>query len=169
MKACCFTGYRPEKSPFQYDNSDPAFLLFSERLKTAIQSALDDGYDTFYCGGAKGFDLFAAETLLSFRNMYKFSLIMALPYRKQSATYPENWKIKYFAALLAADETVVLSEEYHSRCFDERNRYMVDRSGLVIAFCDGKRGGTLNTIRYARKNGKTVCNIADNMQNYSLL
>ena len=30
-----------------------------------------------------------------------------------------------------------------------RNRYMVDRSSVLVACYDGKPGGTWNTIRYA--------------------
>ena len=169
MKGCCFTGYRPEKMPFPYDENDARFRIFRKKTRDIIKQALDAGYDTFYCGGAKGFDLFAAEILLSFKNEYDFRLVTVLPYRAQASSFSDEWRVKYFAALCASHETVLLSEEYHVRCFAERNQYMVDRSELVIAFCDGKSGGTLNTIRYARRNGKAVCNIFDSMNNMTLI
>ena len=38
-----------------------------------------------------------------------------------------------------------------------RNRYMVDRSSLLLACFDGRPGGTMNTILYAERSGlKTV-------------
>ena len=169
MKGCCFTGYRPEKMPFPYDGEDPRFILFREKTREIIKKALKAGYDTFYCGGAKGFDLFAAEMLLSFRGEYDFRLIMVLPYRAQADGFSYAWRAKYFKVLLASDENRLLSEEYHPRCFADRNEYMVDRSELVIAFCDGQKGGTLNTIRYARRNGKAVVNVFDSMNNMTLI
>ena len=38
-----------------------------------------------------------------------------------------------------------------------RNQYMVDNSDLVLAIWNGKEsGGTWNTIKYARKQGKKI-------------
>ena len=39
---------------------------------------------------------------------------------------------------------------------NERNSYMVRRSGYVLAVYGGGRGGTLNTIRMARQLGRNV-------------
>ena len=41
---------------------------------------------------------------------------------------------------------------------------MVDRSQRVISFCDGKSGGTQNTLRYARKKGCQIINVAEEMK-----
>ena len=39
----------------------------------------------------------------------------------------------------------------------KRNRYMVDRSSLLLACFDGRPGGTMSTIVYAERQGlKTV-------------
>ena len=37
-----------------------------------------------------------------------------------------------------------------------RNRYMVDRSSLLLACFDGQSGGTMNTILYAQRRGVKV-------------
>ena len=37
-----------------------------------------------------------------------------------------------------------------------RNRYMVDRSSLLLACFDGQTGGTMNTILYAQRSGLKV-------------
>jgi glycyl-tRNA synthetase alpha subunit len=62
--------------------------------------------------------------------------------------------------LEAADEVVVLSQEYTDRCLLERNRYMVEASGLLIANYDGRiGGGTYHTVNLARKNGLEVWDV----------
>lgn len=56
------------------------------------------------------------------------------------------------------DERVVLHERYETGCMFERNRYMVDRCDMVLAYLRGacEKGGTYYTVRYAQKTGKPV-------------
>ncbi len=164
MKSCCFTGYRPEKTPFPYDEKNADYLRFENKLIEVLANSLADGYDTFYCGGAMGFDLLAAELLLIFRKNNTFRLVMVLPFRAQAANFSPEWKERYKNVLSQADEIIYTSENYHNRCYAERNEYMVDRSERVIAFCDGKSGGTLNTLRYAKKKGLTIINVAEELK-----
>ena len=164
MKGCCFTGYRPEKTPFPYDEGNADYLRFENNLTKVLARALSDGFDTFYCGGAMGFDILAAELLLLMRHNGNFRLIMVLPYRSQAAAFPSEWKERYNALLKSADEVVCLSDAYPNRFFADRNEYMVERSERVISFCDGKSGGTLNTLRYARKKGLEIINVAEELK-----
>lgn len=171
MRGCCFTGYRPEKFPFPCDDGNIEYMRFESRLTTEIARAVSDGFDTFYCGGAKGFDLLAAELLLLMRQKNSFRLIMVLPYRAQDSAFSPRWKALYGKVLSSADEILYLSDTYHPQCFAERNEYMVDRSERVIAFCDGKSGGSQNTIRYARRMNKEIINIWELMKeniNYTI-
>lgn len=160
MPGCCFTGYRPEKSPFPFDSGNRDYIEFENRLISAITAALGKGIDTFYCGGARGFDLLSAELLLMFRQNNDFKLIMALPHKDQEKCYPPEWHKRYCDVLAAADEIVYVSEEYYKGCFFERNHYMVDRSEMVIAYYDGRPGGTRETLAYAKKAGIEIVNIA---------
>ena len=47
-KACCFTGHR--------HISEKKIELIRINLKNTIIKAIENGYDTFYAGGAVGFD-----------------------------------------------------------------------------------------------------------------
>ncbi|MEG1073216.1 MAG: hypothetical protein RSE09_06210, partial [Oscillospiraceae bacterium] len=49
-----------------------------------------------------------------------------------------------------------VQQHYDRGCMHRRNRYMVDRSGLIIAVYDGMMGGTLYTLNYALKEGLDV-------------
>ena len=53
----------------------------------------------------------------------------------------------------------MLQAQYSSDCFQRRNRYMVDRSGLVIAIWDGTPSGTGSTVQYAKASGRLVYTI----------
>ena len=50
----CFSGYRPEKLPWGYDECDPRCAQLKQRLRRAICAACDDGFRHFICGMARG-------------------------------------------------------------------------------------------------------------------
>ncbi len=165
MRGCCFTGHRPEKCTFSYDKSCGEYVLLCDELERQIRIALEEGIDTFFCGGAKGFDLLAAETLIKLRREKKFKLILVVPFIGQEESFSPEWRARYRYVSAASDERVFLAEEYFRGCYHSRNRYMVDNSELVIAHYDGSAGGTRDTVNYAKKNGKRVINVGDRLKN----
>ena len=46
----------------------------------------------------------------------------------------------------------------------KRNMYMVDSASLCVAYFNGKPGGTLNTVKYAKKCGVPVLNLHTEMR-----
>ena len=63
---------------------------------------------------------------------------------------------RYRRILESADIKTVLSHRYTPSCMEERNRYMVENSGVVVAVFGGGRGGTFNTLRMAYRLGRRV-------------
>ena len=145
MKGCAFTGHRSS-----FEGTD------AEKLKERIASLAEEGFDTFYCGMALGFDMLCAEAVLELKEKFPVRLIACVPCADQSKRYPPAQKRRYEALLAAADERVVLHEKYVDGCMFERNRYMVDRSEAVVAFLRRQRGGTFYTVQYARRRGKKI-------------
>ena len=158
--SCCFTGYRPDKFDFKFDPKDPQYVQFTNRLISAISDKILSGCTTFYTGMAKGFDIEAAEyvEMIKRRNS-AVKLIAVIPYKDQEKGWDEHWKTRYHTLLSRCDRAIVLNEKYERWAFDERNRYMVDRSRYLICYYDGKPGGTANTMKYALKNGREILNI----------
>ena len=58
-KRCAFTGYRPQKMPFGFNESDPRCIDFKRRVKETIQTLYGMGYRHFISGGAQHDWLFA--------------------------------------------------------------------------------------------------------------
>lgn len=162
---CCFTGYRPSKFPFSINESDPMYLEFENSLYGEIISLIDKGCTTFITGMAMGFDIIAAETVLTVKSAVKnkkVKLCCVLPFQNQIDTFYDSWKERYLSVLEKCDEKTVLSEEYHNGCYANRNKFMVDNSDYVLTWYDGKSGGTKNTIDYALKKQRAVININKN-------
>ena len=158
--ACCFTGYRPEKFPFPFETDNPRHREFIRRLGLGIARMIENGCTVFYCGMAQGFDIIAGEQVAVFKMANKnIKLIGVVPFKDMEKSWNSHWEKRYNNLLAECDEVIILSDTYGKWVFEQRNRYMVDRSRYVLTYFDGQRGGTDNTVRYAIKHAREVFNI----------
>ncbi len=163
IKKCCFSGYRPSKMPFKFDENDIDFQIFEKRLYTTLEALIDDDCRIFYSGMAMGFDIVAAKAVLYFREKFKdIKLICAIPFENQELSFDFYWKNLYYDILQKSDEVKVLCKEYHNGCYQNRNKFMVDNSDYVVTWYDGKKGGTRNTLKYAESKNRFIININTN-------
>ena len=158
--ACCFTGYRPEKFPFEFESDCAEHREFIRRLVLSISEMIKKGCTVFYCGMAQGFDIVAGEHVAVFKKANKnIKLIGVVPFKNMEKSWSLDWKKRYNDLLAECDEVVVLNDTYGKWVFEQRNRYMVDRSRYVLTYFDGQKGGTDNTVRYAVKHAREIFNI----------
>jgi uncharacterized phage-like protein YoqJ len=119
-------------------------------LKKCIVNLVKNGVDTFYCGMAIGFDLYAADVVLEVKKEYpNVKLVACVPCLGQEKYYSNENKQKYENVLINCDDVVVLAEHYYNGCMFVRDRYMVDNSEYLIVYMRQKAGGTLYTLNYA--------------------
>lgn len=158
--SACFSGPRPEKLLQHWDEQHPEVIRIKQELQAKTVNAAIDGYRIFLSGMARGVDLLAAETVLNLKQVLSdLYFVAVIPYRGQRFSDPE-WANRYNRALENADQVIILSEQYYNGCFMERNRYMVEQSGRLIAVVNGTKGGTAATLRYAEKQGLEIDLIA---------
>ena len=133
QKTCCFTGHRPGKLSFGYDETHPDCLRLKVALIGAVDRMRDRGVTTFYSGMAQGVDMMAAEIVLDIKRAYldsRMRLVAVLPYEGQANRWTEKYRERYFTILSKADEVITLQKRYTDTCLLERNRYMVDKVRL---------------------------------------
>lgn len=150
----CFTGHRAMTAE--------QITSVSALLRGRVASLARQGVVNFYAGGALGFDLAASVTVLNLKaEIPTLTLNLALP----CPDYEKKWKNsdkELFARVVSrADSVVYVSPSYTNFCMQLRNRYMVDRSSVCVAYMTEESGGTVNTVAYARKKGIRVINLAD--------
>ena len=151
-KRCAFTGYRPSKMPFGYDEGCRAALDFKKRLRETIESLIQQGYRHMISGGAQGMDIMAAEAVLELQKIYPdVTLEMAIPFEGQADRWDAAYRARWERCLNRADMITLLSHEYTKGCFLDRNRYMVVQADLLLACYDGKEGGTKHTVEFAER------------------
>ena len=155
--ACCFSGHRAEKLPWRYNEDTPDCHALKALIADMLSEAYAAGFRRFYCGMASGADMYFGEAVAALREMHgDITLEAVIPYRGQEHSWPKEQQKRYTRLAQRCDAVTVLHEAYRPGCMQERNRYMVDRSSLLIAVYDGKPGGTFNTVRYAEKSRLTV-------------
>ena len=157
-KTCCFTGHRPQKLPWGMNEKDPRCVELKLELAARLEALAALGYRNFLCGMALGCDMYFAEAVLALRERWPdVRLEAAIPFGDQPGRWNEEQRRRYNRLIDAADKLTILQVHYTSDCMQRRNRYMVDRSSLLLACYDGRPGGTMNTILYAERSGvKTI-------------
>ena len=151
---CCFTGHRPDKLPWHDDEWDPRCLELKERLSAALEEAYDMGMRHFICGMARGADFYFCEAALALRERRPgVTVEAALPCEEQAARWKERDRNRYFRLVAQCDYETMVQHHYDRGCMLRRDRYMVDRSAMIIAVYGGVLGGTMYTLSYAMKKG----------------
>ena len=144
-KTACVTGHRKLRENFNEENLEEVFY-----------KTVKNGYRKFLIGMAIGFDSKCFKVLLKIKKEYDIKIIACIPCLNQEKNFSNKEKEEYYELLDKADEKVYLSLEYKKNCMNLRNFYMVDNSSLVIAYLKKNKGGTFNTVSYAKRKEKEI-------------
>ena len=169
-RACSFTGHRPHKFPWRYNEDAPGCVALKQTLTEQITALVDEGYTDFLSGMAIGVDMWAAQIVLDLRKKKSGLGILGLggkgnapkqhcilPCEGQEEKWPAASQKRYRAILEKADSIVYVNREYSDKCMLERDRALVQFSSLVLAVYDGSfRSGTGATVRYAKRQGREL-------------
>lgn len=159
MLTCCFTGHRPNKLPWKYKENGLRFFIFKIKLINTITKLIkNNNYTHFITGMALGTDLICAEIVLKLKKHFKnITLECAIPCLNQTTKWLPNSIERYNNVISLADKiTYVTKKNYFDGCMQLRNKYMIDNSDIVLAVYNGNKGGTKQTIDYAKLKNKKV-------------
>lgn len=156
-KTCCFTGHRSQKLPWGFNEKNTRCMVMKEKVRAEIINAIDCGYEIFISGMAIGFDMICAEIVLELKKMYKnIKLVCAIPCKGQENLWKQDTQERYRKIVKQADKVRCVYDGYIDGCMQERNKYMINNSTLVIALFNGGAGGTMQTINYAKNLDKKI-------------
>ena len=156
--SCAFTGHRPARFSFGYDESDEQCLKIKALMMERIGALIAGGVTDFYSGMALGVDQWASEIVLDMKKTSpSVRLIAVLPYETQADNWAEKHRERHFNTLAQCDEVLTLHTRYTRSCLFERNRYLVDHASYLLAVYDGgSDGGTAYTVRYAKQKRRKI-------------
>jgi uncharacterized phage-like protein YoqJ len=164
-KTVCFTGHRYLKR--QYQNW--AF----KTLEQAIKRASDNEYTWFMSGGAPYWDWWFLDYAIKERT-YNAKHLGELGFPDNivvgaALPFPSFWEYyknkrqddeMYIKNHLEAELDIIVCVEqgnYAAWKMHQRNRWLVDNCTVMMSVYDGrKRGGTYQTLKYAKEKGKPI-------------
>ena len=155
---CAFTGHRPSKFPWKYDETDSRCVALKAVLTEQIAALANAGLTQFLSGMAEATDTWSALSVLDLREKNPaIKLHCILPCTAQAEKWSASSRVLYRSILERADSVVYVSRDYHKNCMLERNRFMVEHASTLLAVYNGvRRSGTGATVNYARKMGREI-------------
>lgn len=158
-----FTGHRPNKFSFGYDETDKECKRLKELLQVEIEFLIYQGYDYFITGMALGLDTWAAEIILKLKKENPdIKLEAAIPCKGQDSRWIKESRERYRRIIEGADYVTYVTEgtfDDNPSCMNIRNVYMVNQCDYLLAVYDGSKGGTQHAFDYAKKLGKGISRI----------
>lgn len=156
---CAFTGHRPVKFDFGYNEADARCQAIIKQIGIEIEQLVKRGVKSFISGMALGVDTWAAEAVLAMKRTDPYiKLYCAVPCKGQESKWSAESQRRYRRILEQADRTIVLADRYTPGCMEARDRWMVDRAGVILAVLrkDLQQSGTGLTVSYARECGRDI-------------
>ena len=137
-RCCAFTGHRPKKFPWGYDETDARCVTLKRMLSEQIATLVGAGYTDFLSGMAEGSDTWAALAVFALKKENPaLKLHCVLPCEGQADQWSASARELYYSILKQADSIVYVSRKYNKECMLKRNRYLVEHSAYLLAVYHG--------------------------------
>lgn len=163
----CITGHRPNGLPREY-----GYNLNNEawtKLKEYIEATIEECYKyatpneelTLVTGMALGVDTVFWEVAAELRKSNKnIKIEAAVPFVGQEKKWIHESQKQYKQMLSESDKVTIVSEGgFATYKMMARNKYMVNKSDIVIAVICKETGGTAQCVKYAKEQNKLVIEI----------
>ena len=150
MLCCSFAGHRDVFVP-EIDRK------IAEALDTIIEN--DDRF-VFYTGGMGEFDGKCASAVRAAKHRFpakQIRLVLVLPYMTGNVNTDKHYLETAYDEVMIPIE---LADVHPKAAIQKRNRWMVDRSDILLACVYRDFGGAYDTMKYALHKGVKVINLA---------
>jgi len=139
------TGHRPNKLNNEYNHIGSCSNYVKDEFKKIFKKL---SVDQIISGAALGADLLAIETAIELQ----IPVTAAIPCDNQEKIWPKSSQ-DFYRELLQhplVTKHIVCPGPYQAWKMFKRNRWMVNRANYLVAVWNGTRGGTYDTVDYAR-------------------
>lgn len=122
------------------------------KMMNILKTQIGDGSAEIFLGGYGAFDFFAYECCKKYKNTHpNVKLVFITPYLNRVKENPENY-----------DEVVYppLENVPYRLAILKRNRWMVEKADIIIAYVERESGGAYQSLKHAEKHHKCIINIA---------
>lgn len=138
------------------------FFKYEDKLYTLVHKLISKNqYVDFLVGRDGDFDQLASSVVHRAKRdlgAERCGLTWVMPYQK--AEYYKNAEAfdKYYDSVEVCAKS---AKSHYKSAIQIRNKSMVDCSDFVVFFVEHNYGGAYQTMKYAKKHGKKIINIAE--------
>lgn len=146
---CCF-GHRN------------VYRNISDALRSTIESLIiKENAEIFMTGGMGEFDGLFASTVRGLKRKYPdIKLLLIKPYFSGELNTNKDYYIMMYDEVVIPD---AVAGVHPKAAIIKRNRWMAENSDNIVAFVY-RDGGAYDAVKYARKLGKQVFNLAEDIE-----
>ncbi len=114
-------------------------------------------YINIFVGRDGEFDIFASSVVKRAQKIFekeKLSLTLVLPYVKKDI----DLFAKYYDDIIIPES---IGRSHPKSAITKRNKWMIEKSDLLICYVEKNFGGAYNALKYAEKLGKKTINLSN--------
>lgn len=124
-----------------------------DKLSVVVDNLIKEGFNSFFVGHYGAFDRIAASVCLNAKTKHnEIAVNLVLPYYKAKISREEKEEYSSFDSVIVPS---IENTPYKYRII-KANRYMVDRSDVVVAYVTSTIGGAAKTLDYSYKKKKRI-------------
>lgn len=126
---------------------------YKNKLISILEKKIGDSSAELYLGGYGEFDSFCYACCKEYQQDHPLvRLVYVTPYLKIDPIYEKNYDSVIYPALEDKPKRYAISY---------RNKYMVEKADLIIAYINHDWGGAYKTYEYAMRKNKRIINLCD--------
>lgn len=150
-ETCCITG--------QTNIPPEAEEEILANFHDVVSQLIDKGVNSFYVGGALGFDMLVTESILYLQQKEKgITIHSVIPHPNWDANWPEDKKKRQRIILESSASIEYARPRFYKGLHLIRDKILVNNSSYCITYCNRAIGGTAETLRYALSQGLQIYN-----------
>ena len=143
-KICSFCGHRDADSSLR------------SQIKPAITDMIiNKNITTFYSGGMGNFDSLCESVVRELKKTYPLKLYLIMPYMTKRLNTDKAYYEAQYDDIIIPD----LGKVHYKRAITERNKWIAERSDIILCYIYRSSGGAYQMYRYAQKHKIQVCKI----------
>lgn len=129
---------------------DQRILIVKRAIKNRLATMAEEGLEWVLISGQMGVELWAADVVLSLKEVYPLHLAVIPPFEQHAKRWPEQWRHKYETLISLADFYQPLYRGGYKGPFQyqKRDRFFVKKSDGCLLLIDDEHPGS---VQYYKK------------------
>jgi uncharacterized phage-like protein YoqJ len=147
------SGSYVDELSFGQEESHPYCKELKLVLTEKLLQLCDSGIRDFFSNCEYGIPLWACEAIVNMQGFREKPprLHIIIPHEEQAVRWPDSVHERYYNVHETADSVTMLQTQFTEDCYQEADRFMVNRSVMLLT-----DGGNAELINYAKSRNKHI-------------